>query len=223
MQNKRNWLRGKFVIKKIKSITSLEDFGRVRLSQNFFMRDFMYSEISNFHGIPNIPDAPELAIEAGSMLCNELLEPLKASFGHIAIRSSYRSSEINGYGSDMQKQGKPYKCASNESNYAKHIWDKRDADGYMGATACITIPWFIDYYENGGDWRALAWWIHDHLPYSKLYFFPKLCAFNINWHENPERNIGSFIAPKGTLTKKGMENNTGDHSEWYKDLPRFRK
>ena len=83
-------------MKKIKSITSLEDFGRVRLSQNFFMRDFMYSEISNFHGIPNIPDDPELAIEAGSMLCNELLEPLKASFGHIAIRSSYRSMVVNG-------------------------------------------------------------------------------------------------------------------------------
>ena len=32
------------------SVRSLEDLGRVRLSRNFFMRDFLYSEIAAFHG-----------------------------------------------------------------------------------------------------------------------------------------------------------------------------
>jgi len=36
------------------------------------MRDFLYSEISNLHGIPNIPDDPDLAIEVGKHLCEEL-------------------------------------------------------------------------------------------------------------------------------------------------------
>ncbi len=40
----------------------------------------------------------------------------------------------------------------------------------MGATACIVIPWFADRYVDGDYWRPLAWWIHDHLPYSDLQF-----------------------------------------------------
>jgi hypothetical protein len=43
------------------------------------MRDFLHSEIADFHGIPNIPDNPELAIAAGHQLCEQLLEPLQAT------------------------------------------------------------------------------------------------------------------------------------------------
>ena len=35
-------------------------------------------------------------------------------------------------------------CASNERNYARHIWDRRDARGCMGALATVVIPWFAD-------------------------------------------------------------------------------
>ncbi len=148
------------------------------------MRDFLYSEIANLHGIPNIPDDPDLAIAAGTCLCTEPLEPLQEVFGRIAIRSAYRSPAVNGFGCEQQKAGKAgYSCASNEANYASHIWDRRDAEGCMGATACIVIPSFADRYETGVDWRQMAWWIHDHLPYSAMYFFPKRAAFNITWHE----------------------------------------
>ncbi len=92
----------------------------------------------------------------------------------------------------------------------------------MGATACIVIPWFIDRYQNGADWRSLAWWIHDHLPYSRLCFYPKLCAFNLQWREAPERRIDSYIDPKGTLTKSGMSNQAGSHSSWYDGFPALR-
>ena len=67
------------------SIDALEELGRIRLSQSIYMRDFLYSEISNFYGVPNIPENPELAIEVGKRLCEELLEPLNATFGRIAI------------------------------------------------------------------------------------------------------------------------------------------
>src|ERR1700730_15012289 len=33
------------------SVRSLEEFGRVRLSASFFMRDFLHSGIADFHGI----------------------------------------------------------------------------------------------------------------------------------------------------------------------------
>ncbi|MGB0629516.1 MAG: hypothetical protein ACPGRZ_02365 [Alphaproteobacteria bacterium] len=197
------------------SVKGLEDLGRVRLSPSFFLRDFLHSEISAIHGIPNIPDDPELAIAAGKMLCTELLEPLRDAFGGLNIRSGFRSAALNDFGNKNKLN-----CAANEKDYAGHIWDRRDADGCMGATACVVIPRFADRYADGADWRALAWWIHDTLPYSYLQFFPKLCAFNIQWHERPRRRIDSFIAPRGCLTKPGMDNHGGDHSRWYAGFPR---
>lgn len=206
-------------LSRLRSVATLDDFGRTRLSRSFYMREFLYSEIANLHGIANIPDDPDLAIAAGTRLCTELLEPLQEVFGRIAIRSAYRSPDVNGFGNAQQKAGKAgYSCASNEANYAGHIWDRRDAEGCMGATACIVIPSFADQYETGADWRALAWWIHDHLPYSSLYFFPRRAAFNITWHERPRRRIDSYVAPKGCLTKPGMANHAGRHAEWYERL-----
>ena len=86
-------------MRKPASMWSLETFGRVRLSRHFFMRDFMYSEISGFHGQPNIPDNPDLAIENGRAFCTTLLDPLEETFGRIAVRSGYRSAARSASGS----------------------------------------------------------------------------------------------------------------------------
>lgn len=201
-------------MRKPQSVDALSNFGRVRLSKSFFMRDFLYSEIAQIHGLPNIPDDPDLAIVAGTRLCEELLEPLQDAFGRIAVRGSLRSAEVNGLGNRlMRKGGKGYNCAMNETSAAGHIWDRRDALGFMGATACIVVPSFIDRYREPGDWQKLAWWVHDHLNYSSLYFFPVNRAFNISWHELPVRRIDSFVAPRGCLTKPGMANHDGSHEE----------
>ncbi|HEY8594843.1 MAG TPA: hypothetical protein VIL84_06340 [Devosiaceae bacterium] len=201
------------------SVSTLADFGRVRLSKTFFMRDFLFSDIAAMHGLTNVPDDPDLAIAAGARLCEDLLEPLQDAFGRIAIRSAYRSAEVNGLGNRLQKEGKSgYNCASNEANYAGHIWDRRDADGHMGATACVVVPSFWDRFQQPGDWQKLAWWIHDHLPYSSLEFFPKYWAFNINWNEAPKREIYSHVAPKGYLTRPGMAGWDERHEGEWVDL-----
>lgn len=202
-------------MKSIRSRQSLEAFGRERLSRNFFMRDFLFSEIAATEGLLNAPDDPELAVVAGKRLCEELLEPLHETFGRLAIRSAYRSCEVNRRGNELRAG-----CAANEANYAHHIWDRRDADGAMGATACIVLPWLVDYCASGGDWRGMAWWIHDRLPYASMQFFPHLTAFNIQWHERPERSIYSYISQnKGYLTRPGMDNHAGDHSDHYREFP----
>ena len=199
------------------SVAALEELGRVQLSANFYMRDFLYSEIANFHGLANIPAEPDVAIEAGRELCHALLEPLQASFGRIAIRSAYRSPAVNQYGNEHG-----YSCASNAANFGRHIWDRRDAEGCLGATACITVPWFTARYNETGDWQKLAWWIHDQLPYSEMEFYPKLFAFNLTWREKPIRRIASYAHPKGVLTKPGMDNHAGDHGQFYGGLPSLR-
>lgn len=199
-------------MKKPTSVQTLTEMGRVRLSKNFFLREFLHSEIAVIHGIANIPDDPDLAIAAGTRLCEDLLEPLQDAFGRIAIRSAYRSATINNLGNDLMRAGKnAYNCGRDD--FAGHIWDRRDAEGCMGATACIVVPSFWDRFQAPGDWQKMAWWVHDHLPYSHLQFFPRYFAFNIAWHERPKRRIDSFIPPKGCLTKPGMENHAGSHAD----------
>lgn len=193
------------------SVASLTNLGRVRLSPSFFMRDMLYSEIANFNGMPNIPDYPDLAIEAGTKLCTELLEPLQEKFGRVSIRSAYRSPSVNQFGNERRLA-----CSRNEITFADHIWDYRDKDGNMGATATVVVNSFIPYYERTDDWEAMAWYIHDTLPYSSLEFYPKLGAFNIQWRENPERRIYSRCPPRtGYLTNSKMDNHAGDHSHLY--------
>ena len=198
------------------SVKTLEDFGRIQLSNSFFMRDFLYSEISQIERIPNIPDDPELAILAGKSLCKNVLEPIQEQLGRISIRSAYRSCAVNAKGAENKNR---YNCSRNEKNYAGHIWDKRDKNGHMGATACIIVNSFIPYYERTKHWQALAWFIHENIPaYSHMEFYPKYAAFNISWHEVQRKEIFSYAEPKGYLTRPTMENFSASHSEEYSEF-----
>ena len=206
-------------------LNALDAFGRQRLSKHYFMRDFLYSEIAEAHGIANVPDDAELAIKSGTALCRNLLEPLRHVFGHITIRSAFRSANVNGFGNCQNMN-----CSSNKASYANHIWDHKDSDGYMGATVCIVIPGFVDWMNEkaGRDWRVLASFIHDHLPYSEMVFFVQNAAVNLTWRgdphdqtqdgdvrrfdgscgsivwrSEPRRRISSFQEPKGLMMKNG--------------------
>ncbi len=200
------------------SMWSLETLGRVRLSRHFFMRDFLYSEIGNFHAQQNIPDVPDLALETGRALCETLLDPLEETFGRVAVRSGYRSPSLNRFGNERKLN-----CARNDNPLECHIWDRGTGDDRI-AGASIVIPWFADRYTQGRDWRDLAWWMHDHLNYSEIWFFPKLCAFNLVWRPHPLRRIDSYIAPRGTLLASGAEpsENRARRQARYADFPPFR-
>lgn len=201
------------------TFAKLEALGRERLSRYFFMREFLYSEIANLHAIPNLPDDPALALAAGRRLAQDLLDPLVETFGPIAVRSAYRAPAVNGFGNAHN-----LKCSTNAHSRANHIWDQRDERGRMGACASVVIPWFADQYAQGRDWRDLAWWIHDHLPYSAIWFFPIRAAFNLTWREAPQRTISSYIAPRGRLLREGAEpaEPPDVRRARYADFPSFR-
>tara|TARA_R110001592_G_scaffold336271_2_gene621733 strand:+ start:2245 stop:2907 length:663 start_codon:yes stop_codon:yes gene_type:complete len=182
----------------------LEEIGKIRLSQNFYLRDFLYSEIAIAHNLINIPNDLELAIASGSELCEKILEPLQNAWGRIHIRSGYRSPQVNEFG-NMNKLN----CASNDKNYAGHIWDVRDKANNIGATACIVIPRYVDYFRKTGDWASLAWWIHHNIPeYDNITFFASNAAFNIRWYDtkNKEKTIKSFATNPDTEDKKNILN-----------------
>jgi hypothetical protein len=201
----------------IMTVSQLEDFGRERLSKSFYMREFLYSEISQVHGIPNIPDDPELAIAAGKSLCEQVLEPIQDRLGRISVRSGFRSVAVNAKGAENNNQ---YRCAAD--NAACHTWDRRDGR-FMGATACIVVTSFVPYYERTQDWTALAWWIHEHVPaYADMQFFKNLAAFNIRWFEDPNyrKSIGTEIASPHTgrktwLVRQGEPTIEGPYERFY--------
>ena len=205
-------------MRKPASMWSLETFGRVRLSKYFYMRDFMYSEISGFHGVPNVPENPDLVIENGKAFCTALLDPLEQTFGRVAVRSGYRSPDLNRFGNENRLN-----CARNDNPLECHIWDRGVGDAAI-AGAYVVIPWFADRYAEGRDWRDLAWWVHDHLPYSEMWFFPKLAAFNLVWRPLPLRTISSYISPRGTLLKAGdtPQVSLAERQKTYVDFPPFK-
>jgi hypothetical protein len=198
------------------SIWSLETLGRVPLSRYFYMREFLYSEIANFHGMQNIPDDPDLAIARGAAFCSAILDPLEETFGRVAVRSGYRSSAVNRFGNENKLN-----CARNDYPLECHIWDLPDVEV---AGASIVIPWFAEHSAQGRDWRDMAWWLYDHIPFAEAWFFPKLCAFNIAWRPEGARRIDSYIAPRGTLIKAGAEpeENATLRARRYADFPVFR-
>jgi hypothetical protein len=215
-------------VKRPESVKELDELGRVRLSKHFCMREMLYSEVANFHGIPNIPEDPDLAIAAGSKLCELVLEPICQAFGPIIVRSAYRSPTVNDFcAKRLATHGTSYYCFPNEYNRARHIWDLRDADGYMGATVTIVVPRYLDEWEQTRDYKPLAWWLLDHVPdFSAVMFFPWQCAFNIGWHEGPsKRPIWEDLVTTAEkldnvvlLTEQGMPNFDGDHSHLYPNL-----
>lgn len=203
----------------------LEDFGRIRLSCHFFMRDMLYSEVASIHEMRNVPDCPKLAVEVGKELCSALLEPLHATFRHVSIRSAFRSATVNDCGKQHHNN-----VAGTKYNHARHVWDRLDDYGKKGATASVVIPWFVDYLERRPkmSWKAMAWWIHDHLPYSELQFFRhrrreyEYAAFNIRWHETEDRSriwCNDFKTPK----KDRRKHSPGDHASEYPGFPKLER
>ena len=203
-------------MRKPASMWSLETLGRVRLSKYFYMREFLYSEIGNIHRIQNIPENPDLAIESGRAFCTNLLDPLEETFGRIGVRSGYRAPELNRFGNENRLN-----CARDEYPLECHIWDFENVEI---AGASIAMPWFEYHYSHGRDWRDLAYWLYDHLPFAEAWFFPKLCAFNLAWRADARRRIDSYIAPKGTLLQAHASPAEPllERQKRYADFPAFR-
>ena len=192
------------------SVKGLETLGRIRLSDSFFLRDFLFSEISAIHGIPNIPDNPDLAIAAGRRLCAELLEPPNAD----PRRHQYPQRIPLRRAERIRQPAQTQQCLERQGLRRTHLGPPRRR-WLHGGDRLYRHPAVRRPVCRRG--RLAGTGLVDPRPpaLSHLQFFPKLRAFNIQWHERPRKCIDSFIAPRGCLTKPDMVNHAGGHSNWY--------
>lgn len=185
------------------SYSGLDRLGRIALSDNFHMREFLYSEIAVHYQLRNVPSKEniDVAIEAGSKLCSLLLEPLQKQFGRIHVRSGYRSLEVNAAGVEK------HNCAADNRGF--HTWDHPSENNGIGATACISAPRFSQAVLGGTvPYESMAWWVYDNLPeWSHLEFFAtaehsdEVC-FNIGWLSKPLKTMTTWRGGPKALHKR---------------------
>ena len=198
------------------TVEELELLGRERLSRNFYMREFLHSEVATHPNIVNYPDDVTVALDSGRRLCEALLEPLLAIFGRISIRSGFRSAALN---AACHSHG--YNCVENSKAFGRHIWDIPSDKFGHGAMACIVIPSVHDAIFSGVLIDEFATWVNSNLPYCFMSVFEQQTAINICWSENPRNDIYSRIHPSGLLYKRGEYVGVNTEGLQHKNLTKY--
>lgn len=75
-------------------IASYDKWLRTRVSENFVLRDFMFSAFGSANGIHNLPEKPEAVVAAAKALCERVCEPILKKFGQFSITYGYSSREL---------------------------------------------------------------------------------------------------------------------------------
>ena len=124
----------------------------MKLTPNFSLAEFTRSESAKRHGVSNEPTAEHK--ENLVVLCEKILEPLRAKFGPINISSGYRSKILNHYiGGSLSSQHCEGKAAD------------IDMDG-MGSVSNKEI---FEYIQVNLDFDQMIWefgtkenpdWVH---------------------------------------------------------------
>ena len=156
------------------NLQDLEDFGRIRLSKSFLVRDFLYSEAADYFGMSNMPQKPDLMVTTGRELCRRILEPLTATFGPLHIRTGYLADEI---------------CAITDQPNDPFQWDRAENGVGIGAGAEIVIPGLPEQLINQGAWRSMAYWFSEKLPIHQAIFSLERCTITVSWNSRPERAV----------------------------------
>lgn len=96
-----------------------EKLARVRLSDNFLMRDFLFSTHAASLGLSNYPtDDIEQVIASGKQLCTQVLEPIQERFGRFAITFGYQSREV------MERHWTEEERIAKKHSSSPHQWDR---------------------------------------------------------------------------------------------------
>ena len=121
----------------------------MKLSAHFDLCEFTRSESAKREGVSNMPTTEHLVNI--KILCEQVLEPIRAKFGPINISSGYRSSDLN-----------HFIGGSLNSDHCKGRAADIDMDGHGGE---VTNRMIFDYIKDNLDVDQLInefnySWIH---------------------------------------------------------------
>ena len=132
-------------------VAEYEALARTRLSENFILRDLMFSTEAAALGFNNFPEYPHLVIAAGQALCENILEPLLAQFGRFAITFGYQSRDASAAGSLKSS-------SSNPRSSNPHQWDRQTFGNGVYARVDI-LPFCVEDHQvsrlDFGRWMMM--------------------------------------------------------------------
>lgn len=169
-----------------------EALARVRLSQNFILRDFLLSTDAAAHGFSNFPENPSMVVRAGRALCEKVLEPVLARWGRFAITFAYQSREALEFKWPQEKRDRKGR------NSNPHHWDR----GSFGDEVYARIDILPFCVEDGlVDRYVFSRWCMMNLDIDLLQQFSHSSACCISISPKPRRlwlEWGSGEAPRCT-------------------------
>ena len=161
---------------------------------------------------PTFPTIPTWRSRPAPGSAKKCLEPLWARFGRISIRSAYRSPAVNDFGNKHNLN-----CGQQRKQLCRpHLGPARRRGPHGRDAPAIVVHAFLPYYQRTGHWEAIAWWVHDHLPYDEHGILPQTRRLQRAAGATARRcsRIYSYIPPRrGLLTKPGMPNWAGTPRE----------
>lgn len=132
----------------------LERLGRIRLSKNFILRQFLYSTEAAIQGNANLPsDNVRQVIRSGKAICQNVLEPVMEEFGMVAVTFGYQTRRvIEGGTHSASMKSKP-------NSSCPHQWDR----GTFGDDIYARVDFSILAVEDGlvDRYDAARWMMHN--------------------------------------------------------------
>lgn len=151
---------------------------RTRLSKNFILRDFLFCAESAAQGLNNFPENPATVIDAGRALCERLLEPLLAQFGHFAITYGYQSRE------SMDLALSRTSRLTSPHSSSPHHWDR----GTFGEQVYARVDILPFCVEDGEITKhAFGWWLMHNLDVDLCMTWTRSNVFCLTIAPRPRR------------------------------------
>ncbi len=162
----------------IPSAREYEALAKVRLSQNFILRDFLFSTDAVSRGHSNFPEDPDMVIKAGKALCEQVLEPILAQFGKFAITFGYQSRQGVEFSWSKEKR----EAKGHNSN--PHMWDRKSWGEQVYCRVDI-LPFCVE--DGLIDRHEFGHWLMHNLDIDLLMQWTSSNCYCISINPKPRR------------------------------------
>jgi hypothetical protein len=151
---------------------------KTRLSKNFILRDFLYSSEAAARGLSNLPEDPQMVVQAGKALCEKILEPVLARFGRFAITFGYQCREA--IEADMPESAR----RANPRSSNPHQWDRQTWGDQIYARVDL---WPFCVEDGQVSKHAFGHWIMHTLDVDLLMQFTRSNIYCVTISPKPRR------------------------------------